>query len=309
MIKVFIDGSAGTTGLKIVERMEKREDVLLLSISEDKRKDPLAKKEILNQADVVFLCLPDEAAKESVSLIDNPSTVVIDTSTAHRTNPDWVYGLLELGDEVYESVKSKKRICVPGCHASGFIALVNPLIESGLVPKDYPFSCTSLTGYSGGGKAMIADYEDIDRDPSLSLPRIYALGQEHKHLKEMKHFTKISNYPSFTPIVLDIYSMMCVIVNIEQEGLEYKKTLDVFKKKYEGRPLIKVEGNEEVFSQTFLPTDLMKNKDSMVIKIGGKDGRISLMALYDNLGKGASGAALQCFNVLTGCDETSSLNI
>ncbi|MBO5363681.1 MAG: N-acetyl-gamma-glutamyl-phosphate reductase, partial [Clostridia bacterium] len=212
MKKVFIDGGAGTTGLRIVERLSGRTDVTLLTIPEEKRKDNAVKKEIMNQADVVFLCLPDAAAVESVSLIENPNVVVIDASTAHRTLHGWAYGFPELGKSFEEKIATGKRIAVPGCHASGFIALVYPLIEAGVMPKDALLSCHSLTGYSGGGKSMIAEYESAERSRLLDAPRQYANTQQHKHLKEMKAITGLDDAPLFCPIVGDFYSGMQVTV-------------------------------------------------------------------------------------------------
>ena len=219
MKKVFIDGGVGTTGLRIVERLSVREDVELLSLPEETRKDPAARKEMINQADVVFLCLPDDAARESVSLVENPNTVVIDASTAHRTLPDWAYGFPELSTSHEEKIFSSKRIAVPGCHASGFIALVYPLVEAGLLDKDVLLTCHSITGYSGGGKKMIADYENEGRSVLLNAPRQYALGQQHKHLKEMKAVTGVENAPMFSPIVADFYSGMVVTVPLFKQQL------------------------------------------------------------------------------------------
>ena len=309
MVKVFIDGSAGTTGLRIHERLAIRDDIKLITLSESERKDKNERKKALNNADIAFLCLPDEAAIESVFLTENPDTIIIDASTAHRTNPDWTYGLLELGDDIYSKVKKSKRICIPGCHATGFITLVKPLIENNIVHKDYPFSCTSLTGYSGGGKSMISQYEDKYRDASLSAPRIYALTQMHKHLKEMKLYTGISNNPAFSPIVCDIYSMMCVTVNICVKGIRIKDICDIYIDKYGNRPLFDVKDIYAEGYNGFIPSDAFKNKDSIKITVTGNDERISLTALYDNLGKGASGAAIQIFNVITGNDEIKGLRI
>ncbi|OQB53727.1 MAG: N-acetyl-gamma-glutamyl-phosphate reductase [Firmicutes bacterium ADurb.Bin146] len=309
MVKVFIDGSAGTTGLRIHKRLEKRDDITLISLCDSDRKDKTQRKKALNSADIAFLCLPDEAAMESVSLVDNPDTIIIDASTAHRTDPDWTYGLLELGDDVYSKVKNSKRICIPGCHATGFISLVEPLIENGIVCKDYPFSCFSLTGYSGGGKSMINQYQDKNRDASLSSPRIYALTQKHKHLNEMKLYSNISEYPLFNPVVLDIYSMMCVTVNISAKEVKLDEVQKAYTKKYANRPLFDVSDISAQSYNGFIPSDAFKDKDSIKITVTGNDERISLIALYDNLGKGASGAAIQIFNVITGNKETKGLNI
>lgn len=311
MVNVFIDGSIGTTGLRIHDRLIQRDDVFLITLEESLRKDISARKEAIEKADIVFLCLPDEAAKESVMLAQNTDTIIIDASTVHRVNPDWTYGLLELSDDVYNSVKTSKRICVPGCHASGFIALVKPLLENNILTNDYPFSCTSLTGYSGGGKSMIKSYQDINRNASLSVPNIYALTQTHKHLKEMKQYSGTSQYPVFSPIITDVYSMMCVTVNISLKGTG--KNIDdirnIYIDKYKNRPLIITSDIEALEYEGFIPCDSWKNKDSMKICVTGNDERVSLIALYDNLGKGASGAAIQIFNTITGCEETKGLQV
>ncbi|MBO5363389.1 MAG: N-acetyl-gamma-glutamyl-phosphate reductase, partial [Clostridia bacterium] len=236
MKKVFIDGSAGTTGLRIYERLSVREDVKILSLPDEKRKDPIAKKEIVNQADVVFLCLPDDAARESVSLVENPNTVVIDASTAHRTLSDWAYGFPELSKIHEEKILSSKRIAVPGCHASGFIALVYPLVEAGILGKDALVTCHSITGYSGGGKKMIAEYEGVDRNLLLNAPRQYALTQNHKHLKEMKAITGLENEPAFSPIVSDFYSGMVVTVPLFKKQLNKggrDEIIALYKTKYD----------------------------------------------------------------------------
>ena len=212
MKKVFIDGSAGTTGLRIYERLQAREDITLLTLPEEKRKDALARKEMLNSADVAFLCLPDDAARESVSLVENDTTVVIDASTAHRTLPEWAYGFPELGVAFENKISSSKRIAVPGCHASGFIALTYPLIEAGILDKNALLCCHSLTGYSGGGKSMIADYQSENKNALLGAPRQYGITQQHKHLKEMKAIVGLDEAPAFCPIVGDFYSGMLVTV-------------------------------------------------------------------------------------------------
>lgn len=309
MVKVFIDGSSGTTGLRIYDRLSIREDIHLINLPESLRKDNPTKQVALNSADVVFLCLPDDAAKQSVSMVKNPNTVIIDTSTAHRTNPDWTYGFLEMGDLAYKNIKASKRICVPGCHALGFIALVAPLIQYGIVARDYPFSCTSLTGYSGGGKTMISDYESQQKDATLSAPRLYALDQQHKHLKEMQYFTGIDNPPVFNPIVCDLYSMMCVTVNIAIKDISIISVCKVYEEKYRNQPLIDISDLNAQNYSGFIVSNSLSNKDSMRIHVTGNDQRISLTALYDNLGKGASGSAIQCFNVITGCDPTKGLVI
>ena len=307
MKKVFIDGSAGTTGLRIYERLSSREDVEILSLPDDKRKDPLARKAMINQADVVFLCLPDDAAKESVSLVENPNVVVIDASTAHRTLPDWAYGFPELSKAHEEKILTSKRIAVPGCHASGFIALVYPLVEAGLLSEETLLTCHSITGYSGGGKKMIADYENAERNTLLDAPRQYALGQQHKHLKEMKAMTGLQNAPIFCPIVSDFYSGMTVTVPVFASQLlkgdaESIKTL--YKEKYANEFVQYVETLDE---GGLLSGLAVSGKDCMKVTVAGNDERILLIAGYDNLGKGASGAAIECMNMAIGAKRTEGL--
>ncbi len=308
MAKVFIDGKAGTTGLRIYERLEKFEGIELISLDDDKRKDPACRKEALNSADVAFLCLPDDAARESVSLIENEKTVVIDTSTAHRTLDDWAYGFPELSEGHLEKIKNSKRIAVPGCHASGFISLVYPLIEAGALDGTEKLSCFSLTGYSGGGKKMIAEYEE-EPDELLGAPRQYGLTQQHKHLKEMVKITGINEAPVFCPVVGDFYSGMEVTVPIFgsdlKNGFDVEKIKELYKNKYTG-PLVKYcECNEN----GFISAGLLSGKDSMVVSVFGNEERIILVARYDNLGKGASGAAVECLNIVLGNEETKGLEI
>ncbi|MBQ2740488.1 MAG: N-acetyl-gamma-glutamyl-phosphate reductase [Clostridia bacterium] len=310
MKKVFIDGGAGTTGLRIVERLSGREDICLLSIAEEKRKDNAAKKAIMNEADVVFLCLPDGAAVESAQLVDNPNTVVIDASTAHRTLPDWAYGFPELGAGFLEKVKNSKRIAVPGCHASGFIALVYPLIEAGILDKDALISCHSLTGYSGGGKNMIAEYEDEHRSHLLDAPMQYGLGQQHKHLKEMKAICGLANAPLFSPIVGDFYSGMLVSVPLfaKQISGTIEDIKQVYKRKYTDE-LVYFSETEGDGKSGFAAAVALERKDSMRIAVYGNEERILLTAAYDNLGKGASGAAIECMNIALGLPKTKGLEL
>ena len=309
MTKVFIDGSAGTTGLRIAERLELRQDIELIRLSEENRKDISARKEAINMADIVFLCLPDAASVESVSLCDNPNTVIIDTSTAHRTNSDWAYGFPELSADLYNKIKNSKRIANPGCHASGFIALVYPLIEKGILDENALLSCVSLTGYSGGGKKMIANYEADNRDVLLDAPRQYGLSQSHKHLPEMTAITGIKNAPAFMPIVGDFYSGMEVTIPIfpqmlKDAGIEDIK--NIYKEKYTG-PIVYF--TEDFAENGFVSANKLRNKDSMEISVSGNEDRILLIARYDNLGKGASGAAVECMNIVLGCDLTTGLEI
>ena len=309
MTKVFIDGSAGTTGLRIAERLELRQDIELIRLNEENRKDISARKEAINMADIVFLCLPDAASVESVSLCDNPNTVIIDTSTAHRTNSDWAYGFPELSADLYNKIKNSKRIANPGCHASGFIALVYPLIEKGILDENVLLSCVSLTGYSGGGKKMIANYEADNRDVLLDAPRQYGLSQSHKHLPEMTAITGIKNAPAFMPIVGDFYSGMEVTIPIfpqmlKDAGIEDIK--NIYKEKYTGPVVYFAEDFDE---NGFVSANKLRNRDSMEISVSGNEDRILLIARYDNLGKGASGAAVECMNIVLGCDLTTGLEI
>ncbi len=309
MTKVFIDGSAGTTGLRIAERLLSRKDIELITLTEENRKDISARKEAINQADIVFLCLPDVASIESVSLCENENTVIIDTSTAHRTNGDWAYGFPELSKEFEEKIKTSKRIANPGCHASGFIALIYPLIESGILKDDALLSCVSLTGYSGGGKKMIAEYETEERDELLDAPRQYGLSQSHKHLPEMTAVTGIKNAPAFMPIVGDFYSGMEVTIPLFPEMLNNASVEDIkkiYKEKYNGPIVTFVDNFDE---SGFVSANKLKSMDSMEISVSGNDDRILLIARYDNLGKGASGAAVECMNIVLGCDITTGLEI
>lgn len=307
--KIFIDGSAGTTGLRIRERLSAREDISIIQLPEEKRKDINARKEAINSADIAFLCLPDAAAIEAVSLLNNDNTVIIDTSTAHRTNPSFAYGFPELGGSFYEKIKTSKRIAVPGCHASGFIALIYPLIEKGIISEDVLLSATSLTGYSGGGKQMIADYNE-NKTKLLEAPRQYGISQNHKHLPEMTYITGLKNKPSFLPIVADFYSGMEVSIPLFKEMLlgdfgidDIKKT---YKEKYKGPVVFYKENSDE---GGFLSAAAYSGKDSMEISVFGNEDRILLTARYDNLGKGASGAAVECMNIVLGVDETKGLEI
>ncbi len=307
MTKVFIDGKEGTTGLRIFDRLSTRDDVSLITLPEELRKDIDARKTAINSADIVFLCLPDAAAIEAVGLIENDNVRVIDASTAHRTNEGWAYGLPELSTEHRENVKNGKRVAVPGCHASGFVALVYPLVKNGLLPKDALLCCHSLTGYSGGGKKMIKDYEDAERDILLSTPRQYGLTQNHKHLKEMKHITMLDTAPMFSPIVDDFYSGMEMTVQLFASQLTKPYTVSDIKKVYSElytTPILKyVSCNEK----GLLAAGELSGKDNMIISVYGNEERILLTAVYDNLGKGASGAALECMNIMTGVDEYKGL--
>ncbi len=310
MKKIFIDGKAGTTGLRIYERLENRNDIEIITLSEELRKDPEARKQAINSADVVFLCLPDAASIEAVAMVENDNTVIIDTSTAHRTNPDWAYGFAELSKDFENKIKNGKRIAVPGCHASGFIALVHPLIEAGILSKDVLLTCHSLTGYSGGGKKMIAEYEDDNRDVLLGAPRQYGIAQSHKHLKEMVKISGLNNAPVFCPIVADFYSGMEVTVplfgSMLQKGATVEDIKKIYAEKYNSEIVKYVEDADE---EGFLSSVKLGGKDSMEITVYGNDERIILVARYDNLGKGASGAALECLNIVLGNEKTANLDI
>ena len=308
MKKIFIDGKAGTTGLRIYERLAERADLEIILLSEEDRKSPEARRAALNSADIAFLCLPDDAARESVSMIDNDSTVVIDTSTAHRTDPTWCYGFPELSEAFAEKLKVAKRIAVPGCHASGFISLVYPLVEAGIIKADTLLSCHSLTGYSGGGKKMIADYETEERAVELDAPRQYGITQMHKHLREMKAITGIDEAPCFSPIVADFYSGMLVTVSLFKsqlsDGYGAEDIKRLYAEKYNGEIVKYVESFD---NGGFMAANAVSGKDIMLVTVAGNQDRIQLTALYDNLGKGASGAAIQCMNTVLGVDKSTGL--
>lgn len=310
MIKVFIDGSQGTTGLKIFDRLSKREDIELITLGEELRKDIAARKAALNQADIAFLCLPDEAAKEAVSLIENENTVVIDTSTAHRTDAGWAYGFPELSDELRQKLQNAKRIAVPGCYASGFIALVKPLVEHGYIDADLHIACHAMSGYSGAGKKGIAQYENENRDPLLDAPREYALTQQHKHLKEMKAISGLANEPIFCPYVCDYFCGMVMTVPLFAKDLQGGKTAEDIKALYkELYHTAIVSYRESIDENGFISGNKLAGSDGMEITVCGNDERILLIARYDNLGKGASGAALECMNVKMGENPEYMLNI
>lgn len=307
MKKIFIDGKAGTTGLRIEERLSGRDDVEIISLPEQLRKDIDARKQIINEADIVFLCLPDDAARESVSLVENDEVCVIDASTAHRTEAGWAYGFPELSAEFEEKIYTGKRIAVPGCHASGFIALIYPLIKAGVLPKDAHLSAHSLTGYSGGGKKMIAEYEGSS-EPLLGAPRQYGISQGHKHLPEMSRICSLTTPPLFCPIVSNFYSGMEVTVPIFKDQLfgTAKDVRRIYESTY-GTPIVHyVDGGDE---GGFLSAAKYSGRDSMGISVFGNDERILLVARYDNLGKGASGAAVECLNIKLGCDKAKTLVI
>ena len=318
--KVFIDGQEGTTGLQIYERLGVRQDIALLGIDPDKRKDPAERKRLLNQADLVFLCLPDQAARESVAMMENDHTRVIDASTAHRTAPGWVYGFPELKQGQREAIAGARYVANPGCHATGFISIVYPLVAMGILPRDAALSCFSLTGYSGGGKKMIAQYEGPDKGEALYSPAIYALTQGHKHLPEMQAVCGLEHRPVFCPIVDDYYKGMATTVPLHRDQLrginslhQLWQALADYYGSYDGKRLVYVAGN---------PTDLeggleasgklygnaKAGDDNLCLVVAGNDQQLTVTALFDNLGKGASGAAVQNMNLMLGFEETLGLN-
>lgn len=303
MVKVFIDGKAGTTGLRIFERLQKRDDVKIVSLSENLRKDPAARKEAINCADVVFLCLPDDAAREAVTLAENPHTVVIDASTAHRTQAGWAYGFPELSPRFRAAVQSGKRIANPGCYASGFLALVYPLVQGGILPPDYPLVCHAVSGYSGAGKKGIEQYESENRDRSLQTPRLYALGLTHKHLPEMTQISGLTRTPVFNPYICDYECGMSVTVPLFADLLSRSVTkedlTEFYREWYKGERFVGV-GREE---SGFLCANALNGTNRLEIFVNGNEERILLVSRLDNLGKGASGAAIQNMNLALGLDE------
>ena len=307
MTKVFIDGSAGTTGLRIVERLSARKDLELSLLPDNLRKDPAARADALAAADIAFLCLPDDAARESAALAQGSSVKIIDASTAHRTDPDWVYGMPELAGKRGQIQKST-RIANPGCHASGFVALIAPLVEQGILAKDALLTSFSLTGYSGGGKKMIAQYEDPNRDPLLSAPRQYALPQSHKHLKEMVKLCSLETPPVFCPIVADFYSGMETTVSLFADQINgTAETIRDLYRDYYNSGLIHFDENAD--PDGMLSALAYQGRDDMGVSVFGNEDRIILTARFDNLGKGASGAAIQNMNILLGLDEATGLNV
>lgn len=306
MPKVFIDGSAGTTGLRIYERLSERDDIELITLPEELRKNADARKDALNSADIAFLCLPDDAAKEAVSFIDNAGTAVIDTSTAHRVADGWIYGFPEIGGR-RQLIAGSKRIANPGCHASGFISLVAPLTEKGLISPDAKLSCFSLTGYSGGGKKMIAEYEAADRPELFAAPRMYGISQSHKHLPEMAKICGLENPPVFCPVVAPYYAGMEVTVSLFAPDIKgtVNDIKDLYKEYYKDGLVSFVENADE---GGLLSACALEGRDDMQITVCGNDERILLISRFDNLGKGASGAAIQNMNILLGAEETKGLN-
>ena len=308
--KVFIDGKAGTTGLRIYDRLLQRSDIELLTLSDEDRKVAAKRQEMLNNCDIAFLCLPDDAAREAVSMIENPNVVVLDTSTAHRTDPEWAYGFPELSADFRTKIENSKRIAVPGCHAGGFIALVYPLIAQGFVSPDICLACNSITGYSGGGKKMIAEYEDSARPVELDAPRQYGLGQQHKHLKEMVKISGLNKAPIFSPIVAPFYSGMVMTVPLFKEQLLNGKTIDDVKALYKNlynTPIVHYDENAS--ENGLISANVFSGSDSMQITVEGNEDRTLLIARYDNLGKGASGAAVECMNIAMKVDPACGLSL
>ena len=303
--KVYIDGQSGTTGLQIYERIGAREDLELLRIDEDKRHDTAERRKFLNSADIVFLCLPDAGAREAVSLIDNPDVRVIDASTAHRTNPDWVYGFPELSKDQRQAISQGKRIANPGCHATGLISTTAPLVHMSILPKDYPVTCFSLTGYSGGGKKMIADYEAEARADKFSSPGIYGLTLKHKHIPEMVRMTGLSQPPVFLPVVDDYYKGMATTIMLQNRLLNGCPTAEEICKRlsdyYAGERFVTVLPFEEARPTIYANT--LAGTNRLEIAVCGNEDQTTITALFDNLGKGASGAAVQNMNIMLGLDE------
>ncbi|MEJ5284124.1 MAG: N-acetyl-gamma-glutamyl-phosphate reductase [Brevinematales bacterium] len=310
--KIFVDGQSGTTGLKINERLNSRKDIEILSIPEENKKDPKIKKEFLNSADIVFLCLPDEAAKESISLIENKNTKVIDASTAHRTNPEWTYGLVEYEKSHREKIKNSKRICVPGCHATGFILGLYPLVKNKIVPDNYPITAHSITGYSGGGKKLIEKFETNQNKISWKSTRHYALTLTHKHLPEMTKYTLLKEKPIFTPIVGNFYNGMAVGIPLHKKllskSVNLKDIYEVLSEHYENEIFIKVhEGKDELLEEGYFDPTACNETNNAEIFVFGNDEQFLILTRLDNLGKGASGAAIQIMNILINADEKSGL--
>ena len=312
-VNVFIDGKEGTTGLKIFERFADRSDINIMQIDEDKRKDPAEKAKIINASDYTFLCLPDAAAVESVQLCTNPKTRIIDASTAHRTNPEWAYGFPELDASFRKKIAGSNRVAVPGCYASGFVSLGYPLVKSGIMPADYPVVIHAVSGYSGAGKKAIAQYEADGRNPELDSPRLYALTQTHKHLPEMKKIAGLEYEPVFNPYVCDYFQGMTVTVGLHARLLAKKVTAsdvwEMIAAHYDGCRFVKVAGfmGEGVLEEPFIPANTLAGTNMMQIFVYGNDDRIMLTSRFDNLGKGASGAAVQCLNIMLGIDEAAGL--
>ena len=308
-VKVFIDGSSGTTGLRIADRLAERPEIELLSISAEGRKDVHERAKVINSADLAFLCLPDAASKEVMPLL-RPDVKVLDTSTAFRTDAAWDYGFPELKGQK-EKIQNSYRVAVPGCYASGFISIARPLVELGLVPQGYPFSCTGISGYSGGGKKMIAEYEAERTNEALNAPRPYGLALHHKHLPEMAAVTGLDTAPNFVPVVADYYAGMETMIPLDVTalGVSAPQVASALAEYYAGQPMIKVHPLCEGTDGGFLAANKLAGKDTLEIYcLANPDGtRMQLISLFDNLGKGSSGAAVQCMNLMLGLEETKGL--
>jgi N-acetyl-gamma-glutamyl-phosphate reductase len=311
--KVFVDGQEGTTGLQINDLLGRRPDIEVLRIDPDKRKDAAERGRLLNAADVAFLCLPDAAAREAVALVDNPRTCIIDASTAHRTQAGWVYGLPELAPGQRERVRAAKRIANPGCHASAFILLVRPLVDAGLLPPDYPLSCFSLTGYSGGGRKMIEQYQ-AGGDPQLEAPRQYGLGLAHKHLPEMKAHAALSVAPIFAPLVGDFYKGLSVSIGLRCDRLATAASPIAIHRaladRYAGEPFVQVMplNDPQTLEGAYFDVQACNGSNRVDIFVFGRDDQVMLISRMDNLGKGASGAAVQSMNLHLGAAEDEGLS-
>ncbi len=313
MAKVYIDGQEGTTGLKIMERFEGRNDIEIIRIDEDKRKDPAERARLINGADYVFLCLPDDASREAVSFVDNDHVRIIDASTAHRTNPEWAYGFPELSDEHRKKIQSSNRVAVPGCYASGFASIIYPLVKNGIIPDDYPVFAYATSGYSGAGKKAIAIYESEDKPFEFDSPRQYALSQQHKHLPEMQAVSGLKFKPMFNPMVCDYFSGMVVSVPIQTRTLTKpvtpKQVHQMYMEHYQNAKMVEVMPLMSIEEQKsfFLASNTLSGLNKLQVFVFGNDEQILLCARLDNLGKGASGAAVQCLNIMLGIDETTGL--
>lgn len=312
MRSVFINGSAGTTGLRIYERLGRRDDIRLIILDDEHRKDPASIKDAIFRSDITFLCLPDAAAIEAVELAEGSNAVIIDTSTAHRTNDAWVYGFPELNNGQREKIAASRRIANPGCYATGFISIAAPMLQSGMIDKDYPISAFALSGYSGAGKKAIEVYEGADKPADFNAPREYALTQQHKHIPEMQKISGLTRKPLFSPVVDDYYAGMFVTIPFYTDMLNGVKGPDdvreMFAAHYEGDRLIKVmpKGAEDEYNG-FISANVLAGRDSMELFVTGNEERIVVTTRFDNLGKGASGAAIQNMNIVMGVDETSGL--
>ncbi|MDE5946072.1 MAG: N-acetyl-gamma-glutamyl-phosphate reductase [Oscillospiraceae bacterium] len=312
-VKVYIDGQEGTTGLKILERFKDRNDIELIRISEEKRKDSAERAKLINNSDFTFLCLPDVASREAVSFVDNDHVRIIDASTAHRTNPEWAYGFPELSEDFRKKIETSNRVAVPGCYASGFNSIVYPLVANNIIPADFPVFAYATSGYSGAGKKAIAVYEGDEKPEEFNSPRQYALSQQHKHLPEMQAISGLKYTPMFNPIICDYFSGMVVSVPIQTRMLDKKvspeKIHEMYMKHYENANLVEVMPFMSADEQKsfFLASNTLSGLNKMQIFVFGNHEQILLCSRLDNLGKGASGAAVQCLNIMMGIDETTGL--